>query len=144
MARRRAPPAPVVFLDASFFLAAMKDDDACHAAAARWARHYDGCPQITTTLAMTEAANKHPTLERWRRFETAYATLRADPGLTVVSVDVALLDRAMAFRQKHPTRTWGLADCVSFVVMRDHGVTDALSADKHFNEAGFDALLLRP
>jgi len=36
---------------------------------------------------------------------------------------------------------WGLIDCMSFVVMNDEGVTDALTADKHFQQAGFHALL---
>ena len=144
MARRPSTPAPEVFLDASFFLAFLKPEDRDYPAAIRWARHYAGRPRLTTTVALAEAADKRPNRERWRRFEIFFVTLRADPSLTVVPVDLALLDRAMFFRQKHPARTWGLADCVSFVVMRDHGVTDALAGDKHFLEAGFDALLLRP
>ena len=63
--------------------------------------------------------------------------------MTIVSVDAVLLDHAADLRQKNLARKWGLADCVSFTVMRDYGITDALAADKHFNEAGFDALLLR-
>ena len=144
MARRPALPAPEVFLDASYFLALLKPEDTAHPRALRWARHYDGRPQLTTTVALIEACDKHPTRERWRVFEGFLTKLRADPLVTLVAVDAVLLDRAADFKRAHPARGWGLADCVSFVVMRDYGVTDALAADKHFNEAGFDALLLRP
>jgi predicted nucleic acid-binding protein len=36
---------------------------------------------------------------------------------------------------------WGLIDCVSFVVMKELGIIDALSADKHFEQAGFNILI---
>jgi predicted nucleic acid-binding protein len=34
-----------------------------------------------------------------------------------------------------------LTDCLSFVVMQDEGITQALTGDKHFEQAGFTALL---
>ena len=36
---------------------------------------------------------------------------------------------------------WTLTDCVSFVIMRERNVTDVLTGDKHFEQAGFAALL---
>lgn len=42
----------------------------------------------------------------------------------------------------HTDKTWGLVDCISFVVMQERGITDALTADRHFQQAGFRALLL--
>jgi predicted nucleic acid-binding protein len=144
VARRPAVPAPEVFLDASFFLALLKPEDSAHPRALRWARHYMDRPRLTTTLALTEACDKHPTRERWRAFDGFLTKLRADLLVTVVSVDAVLLDRAADFKRKHPARSWGLADCVSFVVMGGYKVTDALAGDKHFAEAGFDALLLHP
>jgi uncharacterized protein len=32
---------------------------------------------------------------------------------------------------------WSLTDCISFEVMREHGLTEALTADHHFTQAGF-------
>lgn len=34
-----------------------------------------------------------------------------------------------------------LIDCVSFVVMNERGITDALTADGHFEQAGFRPLM---
>jgi predicted nucleic acid-binding protein len=38
-------------------------------------------------------------------------------------------------------KEWGLTDCISFVVMQEQGLTDALTADHHFEQAGFTILL---
>ena len=39
---------------------------------------------------------------------------------------------------------WGLTDCISFVVMRERGITQALAYDRDFEQAGFTALLRNP
>jgi len=38
-------------------------------------------------------------------------------------------------------KEWGLIDCVSFIVMQERGLTNALTTDEHFEQAGFRALL---
>jgi len=43
--------------------------------------------------------------------------------------------------QRRPDKNWSLTDCISFVVMQDHGITEALTGDHHFEQAGFVALL---
>jgi hypothetical protein len=44
------------------------------------------------------------------------------------------------FRQR-ADKAWGLTDCISFVVMREREIPEALTADEHFEQAGFVALL---
>ena len=58
----------------------------------------------------------------------------------VVRLTPALFDRAFALYSSRQDKDWGLSDCVSFIVMRDEGVTDALTFDQHFVQAGFRAL----
>ncbi|MCI0392632.1 MAG: PIN domain-containing protein [Acidobacteria bacterium] len=60
----------------------------------------------------------------------------------VVSVDSILLKRATQLYDTRSDKTWGLTDCISFVVMQEQGLTDAVTADEHFVQAGFRALLL--
>jgi len=44
------------------------------------------------------------------------------------------------FKQRKD-KEWGLVDCLSFIVMPNRGMTDALTADTHFQQAGFGPLL---
>ena len=39
-------------------------------------------------------------------------------------------------------KNWSVTDCTSFVVMREHNLTEALTADRHFEQAGFKAILV--
>lgn len=61
--------------------------------------------------------------------------------LHVVTVDTLLLMRALQLYNERPDKTWGLTDCISFVVMWEHSLTGAVTADIHFIQAGFRALL---
>ena len=45
--------------------------------------------------------------------------------------------------QDRPDKEWGLTDCVSFVLMEREAITEALTADEHFRQAGFEALPLQ-
>ena len=61
--------------------------------------------------------------------------------LRVVNVDTGLMADAVDLYQDRKDKTWGLTDCISFVLMNRLGLSDALTADKHFEQAGFRALL---
>jgi uncharacterized protein len=50
--------------------------------------------------------------------------------------------KAVALFAQHHDKDWSLCDCTSFVLMRERGITHALAADHHFDQAGFTALLL--
>ncbi len=61
--------------------------------------------------------------------------------LQVVTVDTSLLTRALQLYNERPDKSWGLTDCISFTVMWEKSLADALTADLHFVQAGFRALL---
>jgi predicted nucleic acid-binding protein len=61
-------------------------------------------------------------------------------------VDVIHIDRerdrdGLHLFKAYPDKTWSLVDCCSFAVMRAHGMTDALTNDRHFEQAGLICLL---
>jgi hypothetical protein len=69
------------------------------------------------------------------------------------AADRVFLDAAYAIALSCPTdqfhaaaiaKEWGLTDCLSFVVMNERGVTQALTTDEHFQQAGFKVLLRNP
>lgn len=61
--------------------------------------------------------------------------------MRVVTIDTALLHEALTLYGARTDKMWGLTDCISFVVMQQHNLTDAVTADEHFVQAGFRALL---
>ena len=61
--------------------------------------------------------------------------------MEIVPLAGPLIQRAIKLYSDRPDKEWGLTDCPSFVVMEERGVRDALTADEHFQQAGFRALL---
>ena len=47
----------------------------------------------------------------------------------------------MELYASRPDKSWSLTDCISFCVMRELGITDVLTTDRHFSQAGFHVLL---
>jgi predicted nucleic acid-binding protein len=68
-------------------------------------------------------------------------TIRSAPWAEVVHVDPALDADAWALLKTRQDKEWSLVDCVSFVVMQQRGVREALTTDHHFEQAGFVRLL---
>ena len=69
------------------------------------------------------------------------AALEADAKLNIVSLSESLSARALQLYRERPDKEWGLTDCASFIVMQDRGLTAVLTADEHFQQAGFRTLL---
>lgn len=55
-----------------------------------------------------------------------------------------LLADALSLYRQRSDKEWGMTDCVSFVVVRARGLLEALTADDHFQQAGFRQLLREP
>lgn len=53
----------------------------------------------------------------------------------------SLFDRGIELYNARDDKDWSLTDCISFVVMEEHGIKEALTGDRHFEQAGFRALL---
>jgi uncharacterized protein len=62
----------------------------------------------------------------------------------VVGIDSDLFMEGLALYQSRSDKMWGLTDCLSFVVMQTQNLTEAMTADHHFVQAGFRALMLDP
>ena len=94
---------------------------------------------VTTRAILLEIGN---TLSKVRYRAAAVRLLTAlDPKVEIVPASDDLCRRALEMYRDRLDKEWGLIDCMSFVVMSDQGLTDALTADNHFRQAGFRALL---
>ena len=68
-------------------------------------------------------------------------SIRAETWIEIVHIDKQLDVRAWELLENRLDKTWSLVDCASFVVMEQRGLTDALTTDHHFEQAGFVRLL---
>ena len=59
----------------------------------------------------------------------------------IIPVTEELYQEAFELYRNRPDKEWGLIDCLSFIVISEHKLTDALTADDHFRQAGFRVLL---
>jgi hypothetical protein len=72
--------------------------------------------------------------------DTAFAIALASKS-DVFHQDAIELAKSLKTTRARPDKEWGLTDCVSFVVMQQMSITDALTTDDHFRQAGFRVLL---
>lgn len=72
---------------------------------------------------------------------TCVETLRTWQQVTIVHVDPALHGAAWALLRSRPDKGWSLTDCTSFEIMRQRGIREALTIDRHFEQSGFVRLL---
>jgi uncharacterized protein len=59
----------------------------------------------------------------------------------IVPPNQELFDEGIHLFAERPDKEWSLTDCISFIIMREYDLTDALTADHHFEQAGFRILL---
>jgi len=67
--------------------------------------------------------------------------LRGAPGIRIIPATEQLLWRGFELYRNRPDKAWSLTDCISFVVMADEGLTEALTGDRHFEQAGYRVLI---
>ncbi len=73
-------------------------------------------------------------------FRDLVQRIRGDKRATIVPATSDLTWRGIEFFNRRTDKDWSLTDCISFIVMQETGMTDALTADHHFEQAGFVAL----
>ena len=83
-------------------------------------------------------AGSHMRREVRRLFEE----MEVDEQITIVEPTTPLYRRGLALYDARADKEWSLTDCISFVVMGDEGLAEALTGDRHFEQAGFTALLV--
>ena len=66
--------------------------------------------------------------------------VRTVSSFEIVPYDLEVFDAGFDLFANRPDKEWSLTDCISFAVMTDRGLTDALTADRHFEQAGFRAV----
>lgn len=129
-----------VFADSSYYLGLLNRDDEQHAAAIAATRRLEG-PIVTTVWVLTEVVDALSQPQHRAKVAGFLRSHRANPQVMVVPATNELFDRGLDLHAQRPGKAWSLTDCISFIAMADHALGEALTADRHFEQAGFRALL---
>jgi uncharacterized protein len=129
-----------VFADTYYYLALASRRDAGHTRATSFSRTYHE-RVLTTAWVLTEVADALASPDQRRLFVALLADLKGDAHTIIKLPTSDLFDAGCNLYSQRPDKGWSLTDCISFVAMQQHGVTEALTADIHFEQAGFVVLL---
>ncbi|MFO1483174.1 MAG: PIN domain-containing protein [Verrucomicrobiaceae bacterium] len=129
-----------VFADTAYFIALLNGEDAAHVPALAYSRQ--AFREIVVTefvlLELADAFSRPPdradflVMDEYVRMTSAYR---------IIPATSELLQRGRDLFAARPDKAWSLTDCISFLVMQDHDLIEALTTDHHFTQAGFKALL---
>jgi uncharacterized protein len=128
------------FIDTSFVIALVNKTDQHHRRAHDLANLFDKRKLVTTDAVLLEIGNALARNFKAESVKIIDHFLTSDE-VQVVHLHPRLFRNAFELYQSHLDKTWGLVDCSSFVVMKDMAITDALTTDKHFEQAGFRSLV---
>ncbi|HEY9173654.1 MAG TPA: PIN domain-containing protein [Verrucomicrobiae bacterium] len=128
------------FADTFYFLALLDTREARHTQAVEFSRDTD-LHLVTTEWVLAEFGDAYSHPKDRVDFVALYRTLVNHPRVRIVPADTALFQRGVDLFEQRADKAWSLTDCLSFLAMRAEGLTDALTGDHHFEQAGFRALL---
>jgi len=129
-----------VFADTSFYIAFVNPRDVVHVAAEEFVRGFRG-KTVTTEYVLIEVGNWLARSGDRAVFLDLMKGVRADPNTTVLGSSSALFEAGLSLYGQRPDKMWSMTDCISVAVMKRQRLTEALTTDHHFEQAGFRALL---
>jgi len=130
-----------IFADTSYWMALVNPRDQIHQKALSVSRHLSSESLLTTEMVLVEVLNSFSDSLYREAVGRMVTSLRQDENLTIVPQTPAQFKSALQRYQQAADKNWSLTDCASFEVMEAENIEAALTHDRHFVQAGFEALL---
>lgn len=132
----------MTLLDTGYLIAIADRRDQLHRRAVHWAGVIEG-ELILTEYVLVEAVNHFSSaIDRERAFRLL-DWVQTDPQVEIVWAGHELFAAGVRLHRARGDKNWSLTDCISFHIMKERGVRQALAYDIHFEQAGFEPLLRR-
>lgn len=131
-----------VFGDTYFFIALLNRRESQHRRAVEFYSSQTFEQILTTAWVLTELADGMSGRSTRTKCSEFIRRLLQDRNTRVIPPDDRLFGRGFELFEERSDKEWSLTDCISFVVMKEEGLQEALTGDRHFQQAGFTALLL--
>lgn len=129
-----------VFADTYYYLALLVERDESHQLAMEVTRQFQG-QIVTTGWVLLEFANAVSKSRKRHYYPSLLEDLKQSSQVKIIPPDETLFDEGTDLYRQRPDKDWSLTDCISFIVMEREGITEALTGDHHFEQAGFVSLL---
>ncbi|MGD0766737.1 MAG: PIN domain-containing protein [Tepidisphaeraceae bacterium] len=130
----------VQFVDTYYLLALVNSRDKDHEKAMRHSQGRVG-GLLTTTWVLVEFGDALSTVDSRNLAARFIRGFLSQPFVEVTPPSEAQFELGLKIYEARHDKEWSLTDCLSFLVMRERGIVDALTADHHFEQAGFRALM---
>ena len=133
-----------VFADASYWIALLNPKDGLHRKACEVSATLGRSRIVTSEMVLAEVLNAFAGKgEALRKAACALVDdIRTNANAEIVPMTSNVFRQAMERYRSRIDKTWGLTDCTSFLIMEQKGIADALTPDRDFQQAGFNALMM--
>ena len=128
-----------VFVDTSFVIALINDRDQYYNQAQALSYKFESSLLITTDAVLLEIGNALAKDFRKEGVEVI-RVLRSGKNTEVIEIDGELFEKGLEIYEKYEDKEWGLVDCISFVALWERGISEVLTFDRDFEQAGFAIL----
>ena len=132
-----------VFIDTSYLIAILEPTDDRHEKAKNVSLSLGSYQQLTSEMVLTELLNAFCTRGKFFRQMVLNVVddLRSDPNVEIIPQSPELFEQAYQYYRQRPDKQYSLTDCASMVIMKEKGIDQVLTHDRHFQQDGFIALL---
>lgn len=129
-----------ILVDTAYVLALVNERDQYHDRAQELADLFEGRNLLITDAVLLEIGNALARGFKKQAIEIISYFIESEE-VEIFRHSSQIFDKAFALYKKYDDKEWSLVDCISFIVMRERGIKQALTFDRHFDQAGFVAIM---
>lgn len=129
-----------ILVDTAYVLALVNERDQYHDRAQELADLFEGRNLLITDAVLLEIGNALARGFKKQAIEIISYFIESEE-VEIFRHSSQIFDKAFALYKKYDDKEWSLVDCISFIVMRERRIKQALTFDRHFDQAGFVAIM---
>jgi uncharacterized protein len=132
-----------IFADTGYWVALLNPGDNLHQKAIHLEQSLQPVHVVTSEMVLTEVLNDFSKRGEYLRDAASelIRDLRSHPNTTIIPQTSHQFEQAFILYTQRKDKQWSHTDCVSFNIMEENSILEALAYDKHFAQAGFTALM---
>lgn len=132
-----------LFADSSYWIALLNSHDELHQKALRLARGFASHQIVTSEMVLVEILNGFADAGEYLRGKASQMVdaLQTNQQVTIIPQTAAQFENALVRYRAAEDKNWSITDCASFDIMEQNSIDAAITYDRHFEQAGYRALL---